>query len=236
MKKIENKIKNSIQLPNLSFFEKLPKIEKQNNHHYVLTFASILILFMLVMNNKNFNQTLSETVIQDNIIINILDMKNNTLDKYNNKSELNYSYDTINATIEEINKYYSININQNNLLLSDYVIYNDTKNTICYAQLKYNINDKIIKVKIADSLETWNIETSGLINILNDSEKSVINNKEIVLAKYENNDYPEYYRYEVDYQYDYYHALYKIDNLYYYITSNNMTETEFIEFLKEYIV
>lgn len=250
MKKIENKIKNSIELPNLSFFEKLPKIQKQKKHHYVLAFASFLILFTIVIVNMNVNKSLSEQVLEDNIIFNILDMDNsnsvsdNTLNVYesNNKDTtsvkelLVHGYNTIPTTLEEANKYYNINMSSNNLVSSVYTTYDNDTNTILDVQLEYKKNDKSIIVRIAEDFRTWNIKTGGLLTILNNSTKSIINNEQMILAKYENNNYPVYYKFCSVKQIDYYHALYKKDNLYYYITGNDMTDEEFIQFLKEYIL
>lgn len=240
MKKIENKIKNSIELPNLSFFEKLPKIQKQKKHHYVLAFASFLILFTIVIGNMNVNKSLSEQVLEDNIndniIFNILNLNNDLANTIDTKLELNYGYKTINTKVQDINTYYKININDNNLISSNYVVYDDIKNTICYANLDYKINNKDISVKIANVLGTWNIETYGFINTLYNSDKSLINNKPIILSKYSDNNYPKYVIYEHENNIIYYYALYEKDNLYYYVTSNSISEEEFITFLKEYIV
>ena len=234
MKKVKNKIKNSIKLPDLSFYEKLPKIEKQRKTHYVLAFPSILIMIVLLLPSITKHSEIIEDNIGDNVIFNTLNI-NNTFDNKMNL-ELNYGYKKIDTTIENINTYYKTNINVNNLISSNYVVLNDEKNTICYASVDYKINNKDINVKIADELGTWNIETYGFINNLYNSDKSILENKQIMLAKYNNNDYPKYIMYEYENNIIYYHALYQKDNLYYYVTTNDLIEEEFILFLKEYVI
>lgn len=233
MKKIERKIKNSIILPDISFYEKLPKIGKKYKYNYKLVLTSTIIIFLVssfIINNN------SEIVInKDNIIFNEINMNNQTLDK-TNISEINYGYKIIGTKADDINKKYNIKINTKNLISSDYIFYDNEENTICYTSLDYNINNKNINVKISDSLEHWNIETYGYINYLYNSNKSIINNKEIILSKYNDHYYSLYNMYEYDTNIIYYHALYQKDNLYYYITANDLNEEDFIKFIKEYII
>lgn len=246
MKKLENKIKNSIKIPNLSFFEKLPKIEKKNKYHYSLALTSILILFTILISNINVNKSLTDQVFDDHIIFNIFDTNNSTANDKLNISDINettgimtelmYSYISKSTTLEEVNEYYNINMSSNNLVSCTYTTYNNDENTILDFQLEYKKSDKSIIIRVADNFRTWNIRTGGLLNTLEKSAKSIINNKQIVLAKYQNNDYPVYYKFETIKKRDYYHALYKKDNLYYYITSSDIIEEEFISFLKEYII
>lgn len=232
MKKIENKIKNSIKVSNLSFYENLPKIRKERKFNYSLIIASILIMVTILIPSTTKKSPIIEDNINDNIIFNILDINDTTTMNL----ELNYSYKKIDTTVENINEYYKININNKNLTSSNYVVLNDDKNTICYASINYKLNNKNINVKISDTLGTWNIETSGFINNLYNGNKSIIDNKQIMLAKYNNNDYPKYIMYEYENDIIYYHALYQKDNLYYYVTTSDLLEEQFILFLKEYII
>lgn len=237
MKKIEKIIKNSIQINDLEFFDKLPKIENKKNYKPVFSLALIVFLFTIIICNIHLPKNLSNEM-NDNIIFNMLniDSKFNTNMDQNINAELIYSYELKEANLDNINKYYSIDMTKNNLISSNYVTYSDDQNTILGAEFIYNYNNKNIKVNISNNLETWNIQTNGLINILNNSAKSIINNKQIILAKLENNEYPKYIMYEYENNKDYYYSLYVKDNLYYYITCNNIDKEDLIEFLKEVIL
>lgn len=237
MKKIEKIIKNSIQINDLEFFDKLPKIENKKNYKPVFSLALIVFLFTIIICNIHLPKNLSNEM-NDNIIFNMLniDSKFNTNMDQNINAELIYSYELKEANLDNINKYYSIDMTKNNLISSNYVTYSDDQNTILGAEFIYNYNNKNIKVNISNNLETWNIQTNGLINILNNSAKSIINNKQIILAKLENNEYPKYIMYEYENDKNYYYSLYIKDNLYYYITCNNVDKEDFIEFLKEVIL
>lgn len=238
-KKIERMIKNSIEIDNLDFFDKLPKLQNNKNYRYkyILCATILIFLFTTIITNINSGTSLSNEM-KDNIIFNMLniDSKFNTNMDQNINAELIYSYELKEANLDNINEYYSIDMTKNNLISSNYVTYNDDQNTILGAELIYNYNNKNIKVNISNNLETWNIQTNGLINILKNSTKSIINNKQIILAKLENNEYPKYIMYEYENNKGYYYSLYVKDNLYYYVTCNNVDKEDFIKFLKEVIL
>lgn len=239
MKEIENKIKNSIQINGLYFFDKLPEIKKKTNYKYILALATIVFLFVITTGNMNSKKSILDQNYEDIIIFNQLSdggLLNNKLDsKY--QLELMYGYDKKVTTVEEINKYYKLNIKGESFIKNIYTTHITNDETILGAEVNYTYLEQNIKVQISDNLATWNIETNGFIESLNKKDKSIIDNKQITLAKINGNEPPKYIMYEYINKENYVlYALYEKDNLFYYITSSNISSEIFIMFLKEVII
>ena len=100
----------------------------------------------------------------------------------------------------------------------------------------YQINNKDIMVHISDNITSWNVDYGGMPNYMQKCGKSIIQNKQIILAK----SYREYYKFESDIELfsskTSYFALYEKDDLYYFVTTSDISQKEFIQFLKEYII
>lgn len=236
MKKIEKKIKNSIQTPNLSFFDQLPKsIVSQKKIGYIfpiLATAVFLFTFMIYRNTYENQKLYDNTVILMNNV-DILKEENNSKLSFEIQDRI---WNDKKTSIEEVNLHYDIHMKKQNLISSIYQTDIKDDTLVIQTILQYQINNKDIMVHISDNITSWNVDYGGMPNYMQKCGKSIIQNKQIILAK----SYREYYKFESDIELfsskTSYFALYEKDDLYYFVTTSDISQKEFIQFLKEYII